>query len=102
MKLISPLELSEKRDAFTLIDVRETYEYQFANIGCVNIPMAEVCQEMKGKQFSAPVLLICKSGNRATAVANFLETEMQMETVFVLEGGLTNWVEQVEPTLVLD
>ncbi len=102
MKLISPLELRNNKDKFTIVDVREPYEYQFGNIGCENIPMAEVCVKITEKTLDTPLLLVCKSGGRASAVANYLETALQMSEVCVLEGGLQNWVELVEPTLILD
>lgn len=102
MKFICPIVLSESKENYILIDVREPYEYQFANIDCPNVPMAEVCDELKKSALDDPILLICKSGNRATAVANYLETEMHFSNIHVLEGGLQNWVEKVQPELILD
>lgn len=102
MKWITPTEFSTKQAEFTVIDVREPYEYQIGNLGFPNVPMAEVCDYLKSNTVDSPLLLICKSGGRASAVANYLETEMNFPEVNVLEGGLQNWQETVDSTLILD
>mgnify|MGYP003483518839 CR=1 FL=1 len=102
MKWITPTEFSTKQADFTVIDVREPYEYQIGNLGFPNVPMAEVCEFLKSNGPKLPLLLICKSGNRASAVANYLETELNFPEVNVLEGGLQNWHDSVDNTLILD
>ncbi len=102
MKWITPIELKTRLEDFQVIDVREAYEYQFANLGFTNVPMADVCNFLKENTLEQPLLLICKSGGRASAVANFIETELKLTEVFVLEGGLQNWVDTVDSTLILE
>jgi rhodanese-related sulfurtransferase len=45
---------------------------------------------------------MCKSGKRAEAIVNFLETEHKITNLLVLEGGITEWVNQIDKTLQLD
>lgn len=102
MKCICPTDFDKQRDSFHVIDVREPYEYAVANLGFPNVPMAEVCEHVKQLTLNQPLLLICKSGGRAAAVANFLETELQMNDVCILDGGMQNWVETIDHSLILD
>ena len=57
MNTITAQELKSKidnNDSFQLIDVRENYEYENANIGGVNIPLEDVLNSLdnisKGQQ----------------------------------------------------
>ncbi|MES2799137.1 MAG: rhodanese-like domain-containing protein [Bacteroidota bacterium] len=105
MKYISKDELVQilnNKDSFFIVDVREDYEYGYSNIGCKHIPMGDVCERKEEIPRNQNVLLVCKSGKRAEAVANYLETEFGYEYLYVLEGGLQAWKEVIDDTLKLD
>ena len=44
-------------------------------------------------------VVICRSGNRAAAVANYLEANHNFKDVEVLEGGLLAYAEKVDHEL---
>jgi rhodanese-related sulfurtransferase len=45
---------------------------------------------------------MCRSGKRAEAVVNFLETEFSYANLLVLEGGIQGWAAQIDQSLQLD
>jgi rhodanese-related sulfurtransferase len=45
------------------------------------------------------VVLMCQSGKRAEALANFMETEFAATNICVLEGGINAWIEQNAPQI---
>lgn len=102
MKIISAIEVSENLDSYFIIDIREPYEYSFSNIRTVNIPMAEVCQHLDELPKDKPLVLMCKSGNRAAALGNLLSVDYGLSNVYVMEGGITAWKEQVDSSLIID
>lgn len=105
MQLISALELFDamkKNHNFEIIDVRESYEYQICNIGALHIPMGEVCERIAELPKEKQIVFMCRSGKRAEAVANILLTDYSLTNVYVLEGGILSWKEQVDNSLVIE
>ena len=45
------------------------------------------------------VILMCQSGRRAEALANFMETEFNAGNICILEGGINAWIEQNAPQI---
>lgn len=102
MKTISVKDLKTKIDNenIQLIDVRETYEFAICKMPkSVNIPMGELSDRYDEIKKSEAVYISCKSGKRAEAVANFLETEYNFENVFIVDGGITAYIEEVDSSL---
>ncbi len=105
MKSITVQELKQLMDAkeeFQLIDVRETYEFDYGNNGFVNIPMAEMADKVADLDNHLPTVLICRSGKRAEAVAIFLEKCYGFTDLFVIDGGMIAWKEIIDPQIQLD
>lgn len=105
MNLISAVELYQlinDNATIQIIDVREPYEYQKANIGSTHIPMGEICGRTEELAKDKTIIIICRSGKRAEAVANILHTDFNYPKVLVLEGGILAWKEHIDQTLELD
>lgn len=105
MKLISAVELHQliRTNAdIQVVDVREPYEYQKANIGSIHIPMGEICARTEELAKEKTIIIVCRSGKRAEAVANILETDYNCQKVLVLEGGVLAWKDAIDQTLDLD
>lgn len=105
MRLISALELHEemqKGHEFEIIDIREPYEYEACNIGSVHIPMGEICERIDELPKDKNIVIMCRSGKRAEAVANILMTEYSMTNISILEGGILAWKENIDNTLDID
>lgn len=102
MRYVSAKDVKENKESFCIIDVREPYEFQKANIGSIHIPMADICSEIKQLPSDKTIVIMCQSGRRAEAVANLLAADYKMENVAVMEGGINAWKEQVDQTLCFD
>ena len=102
MQFLKPTEINSKRNEFFIVDIREKYEYDFCNINCLNIPMAELCNRIAELPKDQTVVVMCKSGKRASALANLLTVDYNITNVVVMEGGIEAWRDQVEPTLILE
>lgn len=102
MQFLSPSEINSNKTEFYIIDIREKYEYDFSNIQCINIPMAELCNRIQELPKNKKIVLMCKSGKRASALGNLLTIDYALENIVVMEGGIEAWREQVEPTLILE
>ena len=101
MKYLSATAVNEllKSSGAKLIDIREPYECQVCAIGGIQIPMADVLSRLQEFSKDEALIIMCRSGKRAEALANLLESEHGFENIMVLEGGLDAWIEQVDPSL---
>src|SRR5687767_1681093 len=93
MAKVQPAELSELMTSATVVDVRSPAEYEAAHIpGSFNVPLDRIpeCARELGAVADEPVILVCRSGQRAEAA----ERELQAADLCglrVLEGGLGAW-----------
>ncbi|MBU2020045.1 MAG: rhodanese-like domain-containing protein [Bacteroidetes bacterium] len=101
MTWISPIQLKElfTTNSACLVDVRETYEHQICKISALYIPMAEMKSRYPEIPSDKEVVIMCRSGKRAEAVAHLMETELGFKGVKVLEGGILNWIETIDPSM---
>jgi len=103
MQFISSLDVKKRLDEQTLhlIDIREPYEREICFIdNSSHIPMNEV-EKIKQtiQDCDHESVLICKSGKRAEATANFIEKELNISNLFVLQGGILEWIEKIDNQL---
>jgi adenylyltransferase/sulfurtransferase len=64
--------------------------------------MGEISERIKEIPSDKKIIVMCQSGKRAEAVANLLETEFELNSVFIMEGGINAWIEKIDQTLQLD
>ena len=105
MKVICPRECKERiaqGESIKIVDVREFYEYDQCNIGSKHIPMAEIIERHKELDENDQLVIMCRTGKRAAAVANLLEHESSCKNVWVMEGGITGWKEKVDSSLNIE
>jgi len=101
---ISPSELAERLERgenLTLVDVREGYERQIADLpdhGQIHIPVAEFPSRRAEVPKEGDVVLYCRSGSRSGWATEFLRSQ-GWENVVNLSGGVLGWREDVDPTL---
>jgi len=102
MKIISAQELAyslKSVEQFQLIDVREPYEVQISSIGGVHIPMAFLHERISELNAALPTCVLCRTGKRAEAVANLLETDFGFLDVMVANGGINAYALEVDNSL---
>jgi rhodanese-related sulfurtransferase len=83
--------LDQGRD-MTLVDVRTAAEFETVHIpGSYNVPLAMLDEHRAElRHLEHPVVLVCRSGNRASQAERKL-AEVGPPTVTVLEGGVIAW-----------
>lgn len=87
------VELKKERRDVTIVDVRSPAEYEAMHIpGSHNVPLDLLHEH--GEEFSGavggPVVLVCRSGMRASQAEQTLQ-QFDLPRVHVLDGGLTSW-----------
>lgn len=102
MLTVSAIEIAKNLDHYFIVDIRERYEYEFANTGNLNIPMNELVGHLVELPINKYIVLMCKSGNRALALCNLLTVENGIENLRCLEGGIESWKLIVSPNLYID
>src|SRR5690554_1215955 len=79
--------------AIRLLDVRTPAEFETVHIpGAYNVPLdalAEYREELH-RHVAAPVVLVCRSGQRARRAEQALR-EIGMDNLHVLDGGMGAW-----------
>ena len=98
---MSVQELKRRIDAgddIFVLDVREPYEYQIANIGATLIPMNEVPRRLDEIDRNREIIVHCAVGGRSQRVAEFLK-QNGYQKVANLAGGIKAWSEQIDPSV---
>ncbi len=96
---ITVKELKRRIDAgedVQLIDVREPYEYQIAQIGGKLIPQNDVPQRLGEIDRTREVVVHCRSGARSQRIAEFLK-QAGYERVANVAGGILAWSDEIDP-----
>jgi adenylyltransferase/sulfurtransferase len=105
MFLLSASEVNNRiknNENLTIIDIREPYEVEVCSLGFRNIPMANIVNHIEELRTIDNLVLMCRSGKRAESVANWLESDFQFSNVVVMEGGISQWKEQVDSKIILE
>jgi len=82
-----------------LVDVREPYEYEAGHLpGSLHIPLAQLPQRLPELAGKAAPVFICRSGGRSLAACR-MALAARIASPGNLEGGLTAWAQQIDPSL---
>ena len=94
-------ELKRRLDAgeeVFILDVREPYEYQIANIGGKLIPQNDVPQRLAEIDREREIVVQCRSGGRSQKIAEFLK-QAGYPKVINLAGGILAWSDEIDPSV---
>jgi adenylyltransferase/sulfurtransferase len=94
-------ELKRRIDAgedLFILDVREPFEYQIANIGGKLITQGEVPQRLAEIDRDREIIVHCKAGGRSQRIAEFLKQSGYPEVVNVA-GGILAWSSEIDATV---
>jgi sulfur-carrier protein adenylyltransferase/sulfurtransferase len=98
---ITVTELKRRIDAgedLFILDVREPFEYQIANIGGKLIPQNEVPQRLDEIDRDREIVVQCKAGGRSQRIAEFLKQSGYPDVVN-LAGGILAWSSEIDSTV---
>src|SRR3546814_15247532 len=99
MKEITVEELKQKIDNnedFQLIDVREDFEFEEANLDGELIPLGNILLETDKIARDKPVIIHCRSGKRSAAAIQQREHKHQCDTLYNPQGGTKAWARAKE------
>jgi len=86
-----------KKDIF-LLDVREPYEYQIAQIGGTLIPQNDVPNRLAEIPRDREIVVHCRSGARSQRIAELLKQSGYTQVVN-LAGGILAWSDEIDPSV---
>jgi len=98
---LSVKELKHRMDAgedVFILDVREPYEYQIANIGGKLIPQNDVPQRLAEIDRDREIVVHCRSGVRSQRIAELL-SQAGYPKVVNLAGGILAWADEIDPKM---
>lgn len=85
---------------FMLIDVREPYEYDIANLGGTLIPLNEVDALMEAiKGVKEPVVVHCRSGVRSAKAIRTMIEKTGKTNLFNLKGGILEYAGKIDASI---
>jgi rhodanese-related sulfurtransferase len=94
--------LQKNGETFTLLDVREAWEYETSHIeGSKHIPMGDV--PARAHQELDPdhhIVVMCHHGVRSLTVTNWLR-QQGYDKVQSMRGGIDGWARTVDPKVPL-
>ncbi len=102
MKEITAKELKAKidnKENFQLIDIREPYEYDIANLNGELLPMGDILSNVEKISKEKTVVIHCRSGKRSAAVIDALEREFGFTNLYNLKGGILAYADEIDKSL---
>ncbi len=98
---ITVKQFKQRRDAgddMFLLDVREPYEVQIAQIGGTVIPQNDVPNRLAEIPRDREIVVHCRSGARSQRIAEFLK-QSGYTNVSNLAGGILAWSDEIDPSV---
>lgn len=82
-----------------VVDVREKPEvFSESVVGALNVPLSSLEENIGSLEPSRAVYLLCRAGVRSKDAANLLERK-GFKDIYILEGGLKEWIEAGKPVI---
>jgi rhodanese-related sulfurtransferase len=91
--------MMDENQEFQLIDVREDYEFDAANLNGLLIPLATIVTEKDKVRTDIPVIIHCKAGSRSAVAVNVLESQFGFTNLHNLKGGILAYASEIDPSL---
>lgn len=82
-----------------IVDVREAYEYEIANIQGELMPKSEVSSHVQKIAKDKQVIVHCRSGKRSADVIELLQEKYGFENLYNLEGGILAWAKEIDHSM---
>ncbi|MDN3686719.1 rhodanese-like domain-containing protein [Cyclobacterium jeungdonense] len=86
--------LKTRGENFQLIDVREPYEYQRANLGGKLIPLSQIDEQSGQIERNKKVIFHCEMGARSEQAIKQLEDRHGFIHLFNLQGGIKAYLDR--------
>jgi adenylyltransferase/sulfurtransferase len=90
--------IRQSGEPHVLIDVREPYEYDIANLGGTLIPLGEIGVRASEVPKEGRVIIHCRSGARSARAIEFLQGQ-GYSNLENLAGGILAWADRIDPSV---
>ena len=86
-------------DKFVLVDVREPFEWDICHLDKAKlIPLGQLASRMSELDSADEIVIHCKSGMRSAKAVRLLQ-EAGFSKLHNVEGGITAWAEEIDPSV---
>ncbi len=102
VKELSVQQLKSMRDAgedFQLVDVREPYEYDIANLQGELIPLGKIAESASYIDHHRKVIIHCRSGKRSADAIRKLQSLHAFDNLYNLTGGILAWSKEIDSSV---
>ncbi|MGB0423461.1 MAG: ThiF family adenylyltransferase [Flavobacteriales bacterium] len=102
IKEVSVQELKTLMDegkSFQLIDVREPFEYEQAEMGGELIPLNQIPESADKIAKDKQVIIHCRSGKRSADAVAYLQQHHGFDNLYNLKGGIIAWSQIIDPNV---
>lgn len=89
----------ERGEDVQLIDVREPYEYEIAEIGGELIPLDTILDNADKISRDKKVVVHCRSGKRSADAIKKLRQKYGFDNMYNLKGGILAWSEEIDESV---
>lgn len=89
----------ERGEPVQLIDVREPYEYEIAQIGGELIPLKSIADNADKISRDKKVVVHCRSGKRSADAIKELKEKYGFDNLYNLKGGILAWSEEIDESV---
>ena len=91
--------MSEGKEDFQLIDVREIMEREICHLEGELIPMGTIPSEVDKISRNKKVIIYCRSGRRSADIITWLEENHGFNNLYNLKGGVLAWANEIDPSM---
>ncbi len=88
IKTISFEEFQQKKESFTLVDVRTDSERNLKSLGGLHIPLSELSKRALELENNDNLVVYCAAGSRSKIAVTQLQQEFPQKKILNLEGGI--------------
>jgi molybdopterin/thiamine biosynthesis adenylyltransferase/rhodanese-related sulfurtransferase len=81
-------EFIDNKLDFTLVDVREEFEYQICNLGGLNYPLNSIPDRLSDFELGKTLVLLCHHGVRSMHALRFLKAQFPSMSIVSVKGGI--------------
>ena len=91
--------MSDNKEDFQLIDVREEHEYDATNLNGELIPVGEIVHHPERINRDKKVVIHCRSGARSGNMVQWLEKNHGYTNLYNLKGGILAWSKEIDTSM---
>ncbi|HNQ13886.1 MAG TPA: rhodanese-like domain-containing protein [Bacteroidia bacterium] len=95
-------QMIDNNDEFQLIDVRESHEFDQANLDGKLIPLGNILNQTNDIRTDVPVVIHCRSGARSAVAIHQLESTHGFTNLYNLKGGIIAYAKEIDQSLVVE